>query len=321
MVFSPLTARTVAAHGKYNSRQGASISRIIVHHWAGTQGGDSRLVNPNEAVSANYILYSDGTLVGQVPEEYRAWTTGGPGFDNPSITVEIQNSSVGGDWPISDKAYLKLIQLIADLAKRYGWGGVTSARVRGHREFVATACPGPYVFTRFGDIIAKSQAAFAGGGSVTPAPVNPPTSGKSISQLADAVLRGEYGNGAARRAALGSQYDAVQAEVNRRIYGTTTPSAPASKSISQLADEVLAGKHGNGSARVSSLGANYNAVQAEVNRRLGIAVAPSAPSTVDIGRLATAVIRGDYGNGAARREALGSNYAAVQAEVNRRLGY
>lgn len=320
MTFSSLATKTLPSHGKYNSRQGIKIGRIIIHHWAGTQGGDSRLINPNEAVSANYILYSDGTLVGQVPEEYRAWTTGGFDFDAPSITIEIQNSAAGGDWPISNAAYSKLIQLIADLAKRYGWGGVNAARVRGHREFVATACPGPYVFSRFGDIIAKSQALYAGGSTApAPTPTNPPTSGKTIAQLADAVLRGEYGNGEARKKALGSQYAAVQAEVNRRIYGTG--STTSATSISALADAVMRGDYGNGQARVNALGAQYNAVQAEVNRRLGITIAAPAPVQVDINRLATAVIRGDYGNGEARKKALGSNYAAVQAEVNRRLGY
>lgn len=316
MGFSKLTARTVPSHGKHNPRGGQKVTRVIVHHWAGTAGGDARLTNPNEAVSANYILYSDGTLVGQVDETLRAWTTGGFGFDAPSITVEVQNSAAGGDWPISDKAYIKLIQLIADIAQRYGWGGVSAANVRGHREFVATACPGPYVWHRIGDIRAKADAA-ARGGAVTPAPK---PSGKSIAQLADEVLRGVYGNGEQRRAALGSQYAAVQAEVNRRIYGTATPSQPAAKSVAQLADEVLAGKHGNGDARVRSLGARYNDVQAEVNRRLGIAVAPAAPATVDIDRLARAVIRGDYGNGQARVQALGSNYTAVQRRVNQILG-
>jgi hypothetical protein len=37
--------------------------------------------------------------------------------------------------------------------------------------------------------------------------------------------------------------------------------------------------------------------------------------------LADAVIRGEYGNGAQRQAALGANYAAVQALVNKKLGY
>lgn len=318
MTFSSLATKTLPHHGKYNSRQGIKIGRIIVHHWAGTQGGDSRLMNPNEAASANYILYGDGTLAGQVPEEYRAWTSGGFDYDAPSITVEIQNSAVGGEWPISNAAYNKLIQLIADLAKRYGWGSVNAVRVRGHREFVATACPGPYVFSRFGDIIAKSQALYSGG-AVAPAhkPTNPPVSGKTIAQLADAVLRGEYGNGDARKKALGSQYAAVQTEVNRRI--NSTGSTTVTKSVSELADAVMRGDYGNGDARANALGSRFNEVQAEVNRRYGVVTAAPAPVKVDISRLAKAVIRGDYGNGEARKKALGSNYAATQAEVNRLL--
>lgn len=45
---------------------------------------------------------------------------------------------------------------------------------------------------------------------------------------------------------------------------------------------------------------------------------PSQPS-VDLEALAEATIRGDYGNGQQRRDALGANYAAVMAIVNQRL--
>lgn len=49
----------------------------------------------------------------------------------------------------------------------------------------------------------------------------------------------------------------------------TNPTAPARKSVATLAQEVIAGKHGNGDARRRSLGSRYAEVQAEVNRRLG----------------------------------------------------
>ncbi len=45
-----------------------------------------------------------------------------------------------------------------------------------------------------------------------------------ITELANAVINGRFGNGDARRAALGDKYDAVQAEVNRILSGT--PNAP-----------------------------------------------------------------------------------------------
>lgn len=316
MTFSPLMARSVPAHGKFHPRN-QKISRVILHHWAGTVGGDTRLMNPNVDASVTYFVYNDGTIVGQVPEEYRPWTSGGPAADMPSITIEIQNQSVGGDWPISNKAYDAVIRLVADIAKRYGWGGVAASNLRGHQEFAATACPGPYVFSRMSDIRAKADA-LARNGKAPSAPSKPSTSGKSISQLVDEVLQGLHGNGADRERSLGGNFAAVQAEVNRRILGTP---AGAGKSISQLADEVIAGKYGNGQDRANRLGSQFNAVQAEVNRKLGAAPAPKPSKAIDIGRLATATIRGDYGNGDVRRRNLGSNYDAVMAEVNRRYGY
>jgi LysM repeat protein len=228
MTFSPLTNGTAPHHNKYSSRFNTPIKRVIVHHWAGTTGGDSRLTNPNQEVSTNYILYSDGRLVGQVPEEYRAWTSGSPQADNQSITVETQNTSVGGDWPVSDAAIAKLTELIADVANRYGWGGVGDANVIGHREVYATACPGPYLFERLPAITENANAMFHGG-NVPSAPAAPAPSG-SISDLADAVMRGDYGNGPDRVAALGDKYDEVQAEVNRRLNGgsvSTLPPEPA----------------------------------------------------------------------------------------------
>ena len=47
---------------------------------------------------------------------------------------------------------------------------------------------------------------------------------------------------------------------------------------------------------------------------------PTTTPTVDLDALATRTIRGDFGNDPARRQALGSNYAAVMDIVNRRLG-
>lgn len=266
MTYSPLTNSTAEHHGKYSSRYNTPIQRVIVHHWAGTNGGDSRLTNPNEEVSANYILYSDGTLVSQVPEEYRAWTSGSPAADNNAITVETQNTAVGGDWPVSDAAVAKLTELIADVANRYGWGGVGEGNVVGHRDVYATACPGPYLYALLPQIASNANAIVGGGSAPAPAPA---PSG-SISDLADAVLRGDYGNGAERQQALGALYDEVQAEVNRRLNvggSAPAPAAPAAD-ISALADAVMRGDYGNGQDRVNALGDLYQTVQDEVNRRI-----------------------------------------------------
>lgn len=58
-----------------------------------------------------------------------------------------------------------------------------------------------------------------------PAPSANP--GGSVSDLADAVLRGDFGNGPAREAALGARFAEVQAEVNRRLSGGAPAPAPS----------------------------------------------------------------------------------------------
>lgn len=265
MTYSPLTDGTAPHHNKYSSRFGTPIQRVIVHHWAGTRGGDTRLTDPNQEVSANYILYSDGRLVSQVPEEYRAWTSGSPAADNNAITVETQNIGVGGDWPVSEESINKLTQLIADVANRYGWGGVGDSNVIGHRDVYATACPGPMLYGRLPDIRANANAMVHGGG---PAPAPTPAPDGDVNALAEAVIRGDYGNGQERRDRLGSRYDEIQARVNEILNGGGAPAPAPAVDINALADAVMRGDYGNGQARKDALGANYQAVQDEVNRRL-----------------------------------------------------
>lgn len=110
----------------------------------------------------------------------------------------------------------------------------------------------------------------------TPVPKPKPTTKpkKTISQMAKEVIAGKHGSGHDnRRKSLGiskAEYEKVRAEVNKISSGGTT--TKPKKSISQMATEVIAGKHGSGHEnRRKSLGiskAEYEKVRAEVNRRL-----------------------------------------------------
>ena len=86
-----------------------------------------------------------------------------------------------------------------------------------------------------------------------------------------------------------------------------------SKSIEELAKEVIAGKYGNGEERKQKLGNLYNEVQAKVNSIYGQSVSHKTPN---IEELAKAVIRGEYGNGQERKNKLGNLYNEVQKRVN-----
>src|SRR5690625_762009 len=98
------------------------------------------------------------------------------------------------------------------------------------------------------------------------------------------------------------------------------------KTISQMAQEEIDGKHGNGHEnKRRSLGidkATYEKVRAEVNRRLTGKSTIKKP-TKSISRMATEIIQGKHGNGhEQRRKSLGidrATYEKVRKEVNRRL--
>lgn len=325
MVQSALASLVVPHHNKLSSRQGHPILKFLPHHWAGIAGGDARLMDPNQPASANYIIYSNGTLAVQVPEEYRAWTSGSFEADCDAITVEVQNESgqINGNdddpnsWRISAAAQNTLILLGADVAKRYGWGAITQTNWVMHRMFYQTSCPGGFVMANRPTFINKAHAILMGRGGAT-APATPPTAGKSIWQLADEVMAGVHGSGADRERSLGANYPAVQAEINRRLGANGVPAA--TKSVEQLADEVIAGAHGTGKDREKSLGARFAEVQAVVNSRLGAAKPKPSTAAPSISQLADATLRGEFGNGDARVRNLGANYPAVQNEINRRMG-
>lgn len=108
----------------------------------------------------------------------------------------------------------------------------------------------------------------------TPKPTPAPTPAKkSVYEIAQEVIAGKWGSGNDRKnklAAAGYNYDAVQARVNA-ILGSKTTSAPAKKSINQVAREVIQGKWGNGDARRKALAAagyDVDAVQKRVNEIL-----------------------------------------------------
>jgi hypothetical protein len=182
MVYSPLTNEIMPPIGRYKGGKkwsarpkGVRINGLNVHHHAATNdSGIRRLVTSSDPASANYIIRNNGSLIGSVPEEYRAWTTSAYANDDDKITVEIQNETGAPDWRISAAAMDTLVRLYADIAQRYRFAPVR-ASLKGHQEYgVATACPGPYLLPRLDDVARKAAAlggvVSGGGGASAPAP-------------------------------------------------------------------------------------------------------------------------------------------------------
>lgn len=139
------------------SARTGKISKITIHHmavvWTVEQCGQS-FYSASRKASSNYGIDSDGRVGLYVPEEYRAWTSSSSANDNVAVTIEVSNSVAAYPWPVSDKAYEKLIELCVDICQRNGipelvYTGTTAGNLTKHNLFAATLCPGPYLEERF----------------------------------------------------------------------------------------------------------------------------------------------------------------------------
>lgn len=275
-----------------------------------------------------------------VDEDCYPWTSSSWENDTRAITFELSNDG-GPGWHVSDATLNSFFNVAADAMNRWGMADmVVGSNLTWHQMFSATACPGPYLLGKMGEIAQElNRRRHGGGGTVpsTPSPSAPPVAPSSIDEAACAVIRGDYGNGSeryAKLAAAGFDAQAVQNRVNELLGYRGAPSAPTpapqppQQVISDVVAAVLRGEYGNGAdraARLIAAGYDYNYVQSLVNAALGYGGAsPSpapAPAGKSISQLADEVIRGEWGNGEDRRNRLsaaGYDYQQVQNEVNRR---
>lgn len=233
----------------------------VVSWLRGRAGGTN-----NRNSSAHYVV--SGNRVTRLAAETRAtWHAGNRRGNGTTIGIEMHPRMSNQDWNT-------LVELCVDIERRHG-----SMKYYRHMDWKATACPGVYA-NMIKKLVDDVNAAHGGkkpsapsGTSTASKPAPKKSSSKSVSQMASEVIAGKHGSGHSnRQRSLGvnnTTYAKVRAEVNRRAGGGS--SSGSGKSISQMATEVLQGKHGNGHAnRQRSLGVNnatYAKVRAEVNRR------------------------------------------------------
>lgn len=91
---------------------------------------------------------------------------------------------------------------------------------------------------------------------------------------------------------------------------------PVKKTNAEIADEVIAGRWGDGAERkerLTNAGYSYSEIQSIVNEKCGVKLKKS------VDEVAMEVIKGDWGNGEERKQrisAAGYDYSAIQQRVN-----
>ena len=276
---SSLVNYTAISPNSSNPRNN-KIKKITIHHMAGNLSVETcgRVFNgKNRQASSNYGIGSDGRVGMYVEEKNRAWTSSSPSNDNQAITIEVANDGgANTNWHVSDKALAKLIDLCVDICKRNGiaslnYTGDANGNLTRHNMFANTTCPGPYLQSKFPYIASEVNKRLNGSSASVP---SNDISSKSVDELAKEVIAGKYGNGDARKSALGSRYGEVQARVNEILNGnkpTPTPAPQPTESnddLLTLVKKTIRGDFGNGDARKKALGSRYDEVQKQVNANL-----------------------------------------------------
>ena len=158
-------------------RGGKKIDKIFVHHMAGqlTIEQCGRVFHNREA-SAHYGIGKDGRIAQYVLEENTAWHCGNFPYNQRSIGIECANDGGAPNWHVGDLTIKSLILLITDICQRndiikLNYTGDLSGNLVMHCMTQATACPGPYLKTKFSYIAEQVNKALAGTKPTpTPAP-------------------------------------------------------------------------------------------------------------------------------------------------------
>ena len=152
MTNSPLVNHTNISPNSTNPRRD-EIRKITIHHVAGNLSVErvGEIFKPiSRRASSNYGVDNQGRVGMYVEEENRAFTSSNAANDHQAVTIEVANNEGAPDWPVSDVALEKTIELCVDICKRNDieelvYTGDSTGNLTRHNMFANTICPGPYL--------------------------------------------------------------------------------------------------------------------------------------------------------------------------------
>lgn len=181
-------------------RSGKEIDRIVLHHWGNDGQKHDNIINwfknPLSNVSAHFVV--SGTRVTQMVNlNDTAWHAGNWDWNCRSIGIEAR--------PEHDKTSQETVaKLVAQIWTHWG-----KLPLYEHREIVATGCPGRWHKEEVKAMAEKYYAEYTKASKPAAAKPKAKTlTASKITAYAKQVIRGDFGNGAARVKALKKQLKA-----------------------------------------------------------------------------------------------------------------
>lgn len=287
-----------------------SIDRITPHCVVGQLSAESIcgcFTSPSRQASCNYGIGTDGRISLCVEEKNRSWCSSSNANDQRAVTIECA-SDMKEPYAMNSKVYESLIKLCTDICKRNGkkkllWIGDKNKTlnyspksdemvITVHRWFANKSCPGNWLYERLGDLAAKVTANL---NETAPTDMKKDTlyrvqvGAYSVKSNADSQLKKVKAAG----------FDTYMVKVGG-LYKIQV-GAYSKKSNAETMQKKLKEK----------------GFDAFITTQSGSAVAETSKKSIYT--IAREVLRGDWGNGAERKNRLtaaGYDYSAVQKRVN-----
>jgi len=176
---SPLVVYTKLSPNHSGTRT-HSIDRITPHCVVGQLSAESIcgcFTSTSRQASCNYGIGCDGRISLCVEEKNRSWCSSSRENDQRAVTIECA-SDLTDPYAMTDAVYNSLIKLCVDICKRNGkkkllWLGDKTKTLNytpASDEMVLTvrrwwaqkSCPGPWLYSRLGDLASKVTAQLGG---------------------------------------------------------------------------------------------------------------------------------------------------------------
>lgn len=271
----------------YSGQRTHAIDRITPHCVVGQCSVETLgniFYQASRQASCQYGIGPDGRVGMYVEEKNRSWCSSSNANDQRAVTIECA-SDTKHPYTMNSTVYATLIKLCVDICKRNGkkkliWLGDKNKTLNYspksdemvltvHRWFANKSCPGDWLYSRLGDLASKVTAQLGGSNSAT---------GNGTSTSGFYRVRKSWSDAKSQKGAFKSLDNAKRCakanpgyfifDENGKIVGSDTSST---KTVDELAREVIRGNWGNGTERKNRLtaaGYDYNAVQKRVNELL-----------------------------------------------------
>lgn len=173
----------------FTSPRRSRIRTVTLHHMTILAPGDGssstvalegcyRTWQTRQA-SANYGV--SGNQVWQYVSDNDAAWANASSSNHETLSIEHANSTAGPSWKVSNKTMETGARLVASLHRLYGLGRPSRKTVKMHRDYYATACPGPFMVDHLGEYIARAARFYDGAKDepTTPPAPKPPARPKT----------------------------------------------------------------------------------------------------------------------------------------------